>query len=89
MVFDVVETGVKRYSVKASDVSGVTMFTFNLNDGNVSDLQLSGPGTQTGCSGIYLTGMVGTIYGTATGGPLGFGIGMGLMIFNLWDNNCL
>jgi hypothetical protein len=88
LVFDVSETATNSYRAVAYDVSGTPMLQIEVVDGTVVQALPVG-GTKTGCTGIALTGLVETAAATATGGLLGFGIGMGIMMFNLWDNDCL
>ena len=86
-VFEVTETGSKSYTLNMLDISGNVLYQSTIVNGQVTDVQAIGG--NSGCAGIYLKGFVETVLGTAAGGPVGFGVGMGMMMFDLWDNGCL
>lgn len=85
VVFEVTQTGAKSYIAKAMDVAGNALFNITVVDGNVVDVQ----GLRTGCSGIYLRNFASVCLATAGTGPVGFGVSMAVMVFDLWDNGCI
>lgn len=86
LVFDVNSSGPDRIAGQARRLDGTVLFTFTMVNGGVPDVQMIGGGSS--CSGIYVSGLLGTI-GLTTLGPIGFAAGMAGMMFSLYDAGCI
>ncbi len=85
LAFEVTEKGLNEYEVKAYNLNGSPLFQYQISGGSVTGVQALGPVT---CSETYLVGLIGMGAGV-TGGPVGVGIGAGLMVWSLWRAGCI
>lgn len=86
LVFDVNSNGSDRIAGQARRLDGTVVFTFTMVNGGAPEVQMIGGGSS--CSGIYVSGLLGTI-GLTTLGPIGFAAGMAGMMFSLYDAGCI